>query len=119
MYAIRSYYAWNSIASPNIRRFNAGSAVGPDGRWYVFGGTTLIVPTSGSPYLAPVATTEVYDPTTNTWTSLSQHYNLGSIDNNTPNRAWPRGGVVGDTIWVLGVITSYSIHYTKLYEAPR
>jgi N-acetylneuraminic acid mutarotase len=48
---------WIEIAPAEIPRFGAGSAVGPDGRWYVFGGITGNNET--------VSEVEVYDPATN------------------------------------------------------
>lgn len=88
--------AWIDIAPLNIARFSSGSAVGPDGRWYVFGGVT-VTGTGTSQRFAPVTDTEVYDPATNTWKVLDSRY---SIDE--PGRAWPRGVFVGDTLWIFG-----------------
>ena len=28
-------------------------------------------------------------------------------------------GIIGIKVWIFNVITSYSIHYTKLYETPH
>lgn len=84
---------WQSIGGLNYPRFNAGSAVGLDGRWYVFGGL------DGTS--EPVDVTEYYDAATNTWRALSINYALGGIPEN-PARAWPRGAFVGNTLWVMG-----------------
>ena len=56
--------SWYSIAPLNTGRFAAGSAVGPDGRWYIFGGVGL----SQQGRFVPVHDTEVYDPSTNSST---------------------------------------------------
>jgi hypothetical protein len=76
----------------NFPRYNAGSVVGPDGRWYVFGG---IKDATAIPEV------EVYDPVTNTWQVLDSSFSLGGLPTN-PARAWPRGGIVGSTIYVIG-----------------
>lgn len=80
---------WSSIDTLNYPRYNAGSAVGADGRWYVFGGVDV----DGQ----AVAITEVYDPAANSWTALDHRYDLIN-----PTRAWPRGGFIGETLWVIG-----------------
>ncbi|MEW5985136.1 MAG: pre-peptidase C-terminal domain-containing protein [Chloroflexota bacterium] len=80
---------WRTIGNLNYPRYNAGSAVGDDGRWYVFGG----VDAAGQ----AVAVTEVYDPATNSWTALDHRYDLLN-----PTRAWPRGGFINETLWVVG-----------------
>jgi hypothetical protein len=79
--------AWTSISPPNFARFGAGSVVGPDGRWYVFGGLDA--------FFLPVTVTEVYDPNNNTWEALDSRYSLRN-----PGRAWPRGAVVDSNLWV-------------------
>ena len=84
---------WQAINSMNIPRYMAGSAVGPDGLWYVFGG----LDGSGQ----EVSVTEVYDPATNQWSELGVSYDLGGGDN-LPARAWPRGGFIGRALWVIG-----------------
>ncbi len=89
----RSGIGWQPISSLNVPRYNAGSAVGPDGKWYVYGGV------DGEN--KPVETTEYYDVTTNTWHRLNINYALGGIPGN-PSRAWPRGAFVGDDLWVMG-----------------
>ncbi len=89
----RSGVGWQTIGDLNYPRYNAGSAVSPDGRWYVFGGV------DGTDN--PVETTEYYNPATNTWHPLTINYSLGGIPGN-PARAWPRGAFVGDDLWVLG-----------------
>lgn len=84
--------AWEEIAPLNIGRFNAGSAVGPDGRWYVFGGVG--VDQAGG--FVPVLKTEVYDPATDTWNVLDSRFDL------VPGRAWPRGAFVRSALWIFG-----------------
>jgi len=92
---------WSSIGNMNELRFAAASAVGADGRWYVFGGMTV---NDGA--TIPAVTTEVYNPDTNIWTSLPPRYNLGrldlQLDDNVPNRTWPVGAAVGGYVWAIG-----------------
>jgi N-acetylneuraminic acid mutarotase len=88
--------SWRYIGDMNIPRYGAGSAIGPDGRWYIFGGMT----TAGD-FLVPVRRTEVYDPVRNTWTVLDPSYNLGTFLT-MPARFWPRGAVVGNNLWAVG-----------------
>jgi N-acetylneuraminic acid mutarotase len=87
---------WRYIGDLNIPRFGAGSVVGPDGNWYVFGGITV----DGNG-LRAVASTEVYNPRLNTWTVMDSAYDLGSY-RSMPARFWPRGAMVGDNLWVMG-----------------
>lgn len=90
--------SWNyGTGALNYPRYNAGSAVDQNGNWYVFGGTNA----AGE----SVAVTERYDRASNTWVALNSRFNLGSEDPNEllrPARAWPRGGFVGQTLWVVG-----------------
>jgi hypothetical protein len=72
-----------------VPRFMAESALGPDGRWYVFGG----IDATGN----YVPQTEVYDFNSGTWSIIQSNYWLGS-----PALAWPRGGFVGGTLWSVG-----------------
>ena len=81
----------------NYPRYNAGSAVDSNGDWYVFGGTNNMGES--------VAITEKYDRASNQWIALESRFNLGSEDPNEPlrpARAWPRGGFVDQTLWVIG-----------------
>ena len=87
---------WHYIGDLNVPRFGAGSAIGPDGKWYVFGGMTAI----GS-ILIPTPVTEVYDPVRNTWSVLDPSYNLGNFQT-LPARFWPRGATIGNNLWVVG-----------------
>lgn len=84
--------SWEEISPLNIGRFSAGSAVGPDGRWYVFGGVG--VDQDGG--FVPVLKTEVYDPATDTWDLLDSRFDL------VPGRAWPRGAFVRGALWIFG-----------------
>lgn len=84
---------WQAISSMNVPRYMAGSAVGPDGRWYVFGGLDGLG--------QEVSVTEIYDPATNQWTELNVSYDLGGGEN-LPARAWPRGSFIGRALWVIG-----------------
>ena len=82
--------SWTITTGPlNIPRYNAGSAVGPDGRWYVFGGSAA----DGS----SVALTEVYDKDSGNWIALDSRYDLDE-----PPRAWPRGDFIGGSLWITG-----------------
>ncbi len=80
---------WSLTGSLNVARYNAGSAVGADGRWYLFGGT------DGSG--ASISSVEVYDPATNAWTALDASYAVRN-----PPRSWPRGGFIGAELWIAG-----------------
>jgi hypothetical protein len=84
---------WIEIAPAEIPRFGAGSAVGPDGKWYVFGGIT------GNNETVPEV--EVYDPATGLWRTLGADADLGGSDT-SPARSWPRGGFIGNNLWVAG-----------------
>jgi hypothetical protein len=83
--------SWNTIGTANLNtpRYFAGSAVRGDGRWFVFGGTDQ--------NRNSVATTEMFDPASGTWITLDSRYNLTD-----PPRSWPRGGFVGNSLWVTG-----------------
>lgn len=85
--------SWQDIASLNHPRYNAASAVGPDGNWYIFGGI------SGTG--ERISTSEMYDPVTNTWVELNIAYDLGATLD-LPARAWPRGAFVGQNLWMIG-----------------
>lgn len=86
--------AWDTgIPQMNFPRYMAGSAVGPDGLWYVFGG--LSVNADGE--TVAVTVTEVYDAVAKTWTALDSRFDLKE-----PGRAWPRGDFIGNSLWVLG-----------------
>ncbi|MEZ4517025.1 MAG: kelch repeat-containing protein [Chloroflexota bacterium] len=83
---------WVATAPLNFPRYNAASAIGPDGNWYIFGGLDV----SGA-----VAETEVYDLIANSWKLLDSSYSLGGRPND-PARAWPVGAFVGNNLWVFG-----------------
>ena len=87
---------WVPIARLNIQRFAAESVVGPDGRWYVYGGYDAS--------LNLVAEVEVFtppDPGTpgdlGSWAILDAPFDL-----NQPERAWPRGDAIGNRVWLTG-----------------
>ncbi|NCF66615.1 MAG: hypothetical protein GWP61_11615 [Chloroflexi bacterium] len=88
--------SWRYMGDMNIARYGAGSAVGPDGRWYVFGGITV-----KDEKLATVLQTEAYDPLNNSWSIMDPSYNLGSYIS-MPARFWPRGNIIGNNLWVVG-----------------
>jgi len=83
---------WSYIAAMNQPRYGASSAVGPDGRWYVFGGFD----DNGA-----VATTEVYDPQLNTWISLNVPFDLGG-GQSLPARGWLQVAWANDHFWAIG-----------------
>lgn len=90
---------WEEIGSLNIPRYGAGSAVGPDGRWYVFGGTTI----DSQGNHVPVATTEVYDPQSpgSGWSFMGVRFDL--VDPDTVlARAYPRGEFAGEYLYAIG-----------------
>ncbi|MBK9052433.1 MAG: hypothetical protein IPL78_16450 [Chloroflexi bacterium] len=94
---------WDALPPLNFPRFNAGSAVGPDGRWYVFGGTNASVNS--------ISPTEVYDPVSNSWQVLDVRYNLGTINGpDRPARSWVQGDFVGTTLWVFGGEQVYGLN---------
>jgi hypothetical protein len=80
---------WTTRASLNLARFAADSAVGPDGRWYVFGGINA--------QLGAVTLTEVYDPVTDSWSVLDSRYAI-----HNPGRALAQGVFVGANLWLFG-----------------
>lgn len=83
---------WQPTGLLNFPRYNAGSAIGPDGNWYIFGGMDA----SGG-----VPETEVYDPISNTWRVLGGEFSLGGRPT-SPAREWPRGAFWGDTLYIFG-----------------
>lgn len=84
---------WEPIGSLNRARYNAGSAVSPNGDWYIFGGAD-----AQNDFVTLV---ERFDPVSRTWIPMGASYALGGLDNLVP-RAWPRGGFVGDYLYVTG-----------------
>ncbi len=85
--------SWGVIANLNQPRYNAASAVGPDGRWVVYGGTDAVGNTLSS--------MEVYDFDTDTWTLLDVPFDLGGSASE-PARSWPRGGYTNNHFWAVG-----------------
>lgn len=83
---------WQPIANLNFPRYSAGSAIGPDGNWYIFGGLDAA---------GGVPETEYYDANTNTWHVLGGEFSLGGSPDN-PARVWPRGAFWGNTLYVFG-----------------
>jgi hypothetical protein len=85
---------WTTITNTmHIARFGAGSAVGPDGKWYVFGGV--------GPGNTAVPELEMYDPAAARWSLLSYKADLGGTPE-SPARAWPRGGFAGNHLYAAG-----------------
>lgn len=107
---------WIATEPLNFPRYNAGSAIGPDGNWYVFGGMDVA---------GAVAETEVYDPPTNSWRLLDSSYSLGGRPTD-PARDWPAGEFVGNDLWVFGgndfperrAISSYKRITLPLNQVP-
>lgn len=81
--------------SLNRARYGAGSVVGPDGKWYVFGGS------DGAHQAIP--TVEVYDPANPAagWGEFGVSYDLGG-SGGLLARAWPRGEFVGSNLYAIG-----------------
>lgn len=108
--------SWSKTGPLNFPRYNAGSAIGPDGNWYVFGGMDV----SGA-----VPETEVYDPVSNAWRLLDSSHSLGGRPND-PARAWPVGAFVGNDLWVFGgndfperrVISSFKRITMAAFQVP-
>ena len=86
---------WGTTGPMNVPRYFAHSAVGPDGRWYVYGGL------DGAGNAVPEV--EFYDPANNAWHLLPYVYDLnGRQPLGLPAVIWPRGGFVGDKLWAIG-----------------
>lgn len=85
---------WTPTGPMNVPRYFAHSSVGPDGRWYVYGG----IDGSGS----AVPEVEYYDLFSNSWHMLPYTYDLGGRRPLDPAIIWPRGGFVGNQLWSLG-----------------
>jgi hypothetical protein len=107
---------WRYVGDMKIPRFGAGSATGPDGKWYVFGGMTVI-----DSRLFPVLQTEVYDPRQKTWTVLPPEFNLGGQDVGSA-RAFASGDVIGSALYVTGgsifVDGEHALPLTETIELP-
>ncbi len=84
---------WRPTGDLNFPRYNAGSAIGPDGNWYVFGG--LDAQGNGVPEV------EVYDPLANGWRVLGSDYSWGGRPTDPP-LDWPRGAFWRDNLYVFG-----------------
>lgn len=83
---------WQPTGDLNFPRYGAGSAVGPDSNWYIFGGLDA----GGA-----VPETEVYDPLSNSWSVLPSEFSLGGAPLD-PARGWPRGAFFGEALYVFG-----------------
>ncbi|MEM7334142.1 MAG: hypothetical protein AAF490_18800 [Chloroflexota bacterium] len=84
-----------SIPALNYPRYGAGSSVGPDGKWYIFGG-------SDANHQA-VPQVEFYDPNNAIagWQVLPVSFDLGASEG-ILERAWARGGFVGNYLYAVG-----------------
>jgi N-acetylneuraminic acid mutarotase len=89
--------SWTQTGNMQVPRFFAHSSVGPDGKWYVYGGITTDI--DGFPVVV-VPEVEVYDPATNAWSVLGLLYDLGGQDGKP--LVWPAGGFVGNYLWTAG-----------------
>jgi len=87
--------SWRTMPALNEARYAAGSAVGPDGKWYIYGG--------GSFDYNALSTVEVYDPKNPDagWSTLDVTRDLGTTPA-LPARIWPRGGFIGNYLWAIG-----------------
>lgn len=106
--------SWQSIAALNIPRYGAAGAVGPDGRWYIFGGKDA--------NHEAISEVEVYDPADPGagWQLLGISYDLGG-GLNTRARAWPTGQFIGRTLYALGgrdTIEGNVILYVQTLQPP-
>lgn len=84
---------WVATGALNFPRYNAGSAIAPDGSWYIFGG--LDANNNAVPEI------EVYDPVFNVWNVLGGEFSLGGRPE-SPARDWPRGDFVGESLYIFG-----------------
>lgn len=84
---------WQATGPLNFPRYNAASAVGPDGNWYVFGG--IDAQGNGVPEM------EIYDPLANAWRVLGSDYSWGGQPTDPP-LDWPRGAFWRDSLYVFG-----------------
>ncbi len=100
---------WDPIASLNIERYGASSAVSPDGRWYVFGGQD-----SSSRSVPEV---EVYDPANPgaSWQILDITYDLGG-SSNIRARAHPEGEFIGYRLYAIGGHNTENFFVTPLVQ---
>ncbi len=96
---------WVNTGDMQFPRYFAHSAVGSDGRWYVYGGVNV---NAVSGLSAPVPEVEVYDPATNSWYLLGYLYDLNGRQPGDPPLIWPRGGAIGNTIWTIGGSIDFS-----------
>jgi hypothetical protein len=100
---------WETIASMNIERYGASSAVSPDGRWFVFGGQD-----TGSQSVPEV---EVYDPANPDagWQILDLTYDLGG-SSTIRARAHPEGEFIGYRLYAIGGHDTENFFVTPLVQ---
>ncbi|VAW43030.1 hypothetical protein MNBD_CHLOROFLEXI01-4728 [hydrothermal vent metagenome] len=84
-----------TIPAMNIARYGAGSAVSPDGRWFVFGGQDFS--------FQNVPEVEVYDPANPGagWQILDISYDLGG-SSTIRARSFPEGQFIGNYLYAIG-----------------
>lgn len=84
---------WSTFGNLNIPRYKAGSSVGSDGRWYIYGGINA----KGK----AVSAVEAFDMSLGKWELLDFSFGLGD-NGGDPARVWAQGGFVGRSLWVMG-----------------
>lgn len=100
---------WLPIAPMNIARYGAGSAVSPDGKWYVFGGQDFSN--------TAVPEVEVYDPGNPGagWQILDVTYDLGGTTN-IRARAFTSGEFIGNYLYAIGGHDTDDFFVTSLVQ---
>ena len=100
---------WLPIAPMNIARYGAGSAVSPDGKWYVFGGQDF--------NNTAVPEIEVYDPANPGvgWQLLDITYDLGG-STIIRARAFPQGEFIGNNLYAIGGHDTIDFFVTPLVQ---
>ncbi len=97
-----------SIPPMNIARYGAGSAVSPDGRWFVFGGQDFSN--------TAVPEVEVYDPDNpgDGWQIMDITYDLGGSFIRA--RAFPEGQFIGNHLYAVGGHDTTDFFVTPLVQ---
>ena len=100
---------WTPIASMNIERIGAKSAVGRDGKWYVFGGLDETYQN--------IPEVEVYDPANpgKGWKILDITYDLGG-SSVIRARAFPEGEFIGNYLYAIGGHNTTDFFVTPLVQ---
>lgn len=82
---------WRVMEPMNTARYYAGSAVGPDGTWYVYGGRDI-----DQNYVNTVEAINLLDPNAK-WQVLDVSFNIDD-----PAFAWLRGGFIDERLYLFG-----------------